>query len=85
MPRVEGSSGKLRNLGKNVFLQLAADAVREVNAGRDKDGLSYARKAMIRTGMALNVNGNWEEGQLFDELRAIVAEYRCHLDSLPVE
>lgn len=31
------------------FLKLTADSVREVNAQRDKDGIQYARKAMIMT------------------------------------
>lgn len=50
-------SRKLRNPGKRVFLKLAADSVREVNALCDKNGVQYARKAMIRTGMSLNLNG----------------------------
>ena len=65
--------GKLPNPGKG-FLRLAADSVREVNAMRDKNGASYARKAIIWTGMSLNVNGLWEEGQLTDDLQHIIAQ-----------
>ncbi len=41
------NSGALRNPGKTVFLHLAAVAIREVNMVRDKDGVSFARKAML--------------------------------------
>ena len=51
------SSGKIANPGKSFFLKLAADAVRDVNRQRDGDGLTYARKAMILRGLALNTNG----------------------------
>ncbi|MEM7298840.1 MAG: hypothetical protein AAF391_11305, partial [Bacteroidota bacterium] len=57
-------SGRLPNPGKRFFLKLAADSVREVNGMRDANGLSYARKAMIMTGMSLSVNGTWSESQL---------------------
>lgn len=43
------------------FLSLAADAVADVNAQRDENGIPYARKAMIIFGMSLNTNGRWEE------------------------
>lgn len=80
-----GSSGKLKNPGKQFFLKLAADSVRDVNAQKDKEGLSYARKAMIRTGMSLNLNGNWEERQLFTNLQGIIAKHRNHFNGEPVE
>lgn len=73
-------SGMLPNPGKSFFLKLAAKVVREVNQQRDKTGVTYARRAMIRTGMSLNLNGLWEEGQLSDELQAIVAKYRSHFE-----
>ena len=56
--RRDGSwSGKLQQPGKTFFFKLAADSVRAVNAQRDRNGLTYARKAMIRTGLALDVDG----------------------------
>ena len=50
-------SGKLQNSFKRFFLQLAADSVRDVNLQRDVKGLFFARKAMIRCGLALDVTG----------------------------
>ncbi len=35
-------------MGKTFFLRLAADIIREVNMVRDKDGVSFARKAMLQ-------------------------------------
>lgn len=78
-------SGKLCNPGKHFFLKLAADAVREVNEQRDKDGVQYARKAMKMTGMSLNLNGLWEESQLTQDLQCIIAKHRNHFDGPPVE
>lgn len=75
----DGSSGKLKNPGKRFFLKLAADSVREVNNQRDRNEISFARKVMIKTGMACNWNGRWEESQLFDELQAIIAKHRNEL------
>lgn len=77
-------SGKLKNPGKRFFLRLAADAVREVNGQRDKNGVQYARKAMMMCGMSLNLNGLWEESQLTEDLQAIVAKHRNHFDGEPV-
>lgn len=51
---------------------------------KDKNGLNYARKSMIRTGLALNTNGQWEEAQLSQDLQSIVAKYRVHFDGTPV-
>lgn len=80
----EGSSGKLRNTGKLFFLKLAADSVRDFNSVSDKYGLSYARKAMIRTGMSLNLNRKWEESQVSLVLLAIIAKHRNHYEEQAV-
>lgn len=69
-------NGKLPNPGKAFFLRLAADSVRDVNKLRNTDGITYARKAMIICGMALNINGKWEEGQLKPELQNIIKKHR---------
>lgn len=69
------SSGKIANPGKTYFLKLAAKCVRQVNQQRDEDGLTYARKAMIITGMALNTNGLWEVSQLTPDLQRIVRKH----------
>lgn len=68
-------SGKLQQPGKQFFLRLAADSVRAVNAQRDANRLTYARKAMIRTGLSLDVDGVWRVEQLYPELQQIVEKY----------
>ena len=69
------SSGKIANPGKTYFLKLAARSIRQVNQQRDDDGLTYARRAMIITGMALNTNGLWEVYQLTPDLQRIVRKH----------
>lgn len=79
--RADGAwSGKLPQPGKRFFLQLAADAVRAVNAQRDEHGMSYARKAMIRCGLSLDTDGRWKETQLFPQLQTIIKKYRAQFD-----
>ena len=46
---------KIINPGKRFFLKLAANCVRDVNRQRTSEGITYARKAMIRCGMSLNL------------------------------
>ncbi len=77
-------SGKLKNPGKRFFLELAAKSVHAVNGMRDRFGLTYARKAMIRCGMALDVCGRWHEGQLSMELQEIVKNHRVHFNGTVV-
>jgi hypothetical protein len=52
-------SGALQNPGKTFFLHVAAKAVQRVNVIRDANGIGYARKAMIRCGLSLEVTGQW--------------------------
>lgn len=47
---------------------MAATFKLEVNHMRNEDGISYASKAMIWTGMELNLNDVWEKWQLFPHL-----------------
>jgi hypothetical protein len=77
-------SGKLLNPGKTFFLKLAAASVSRVNEMRDRSGLTYARKAMIRTGLSLNLNGLWEGAQLFPRLQEIIKKYPNHYAGTPV-
>ena len=42
---------------------------------RDVEGVSYAGKAMIGCGLALNTSGVWEVCQLSTELRKILEMY----------
>ena len=53
------SSGKLLNPGKTRFLRLATDSVRDFNK-RDKNVLLFSHKAIIKCGIVLNLNGEWE-------------------------
>ncbi|KAL3687832.1 hypothetical protein R1sor_014141 [Riccia sorocarpa] len=76
--------GKLLNPGKTFFLKLAASSVRKVNVMRDKQGVLYTRKAMIRCGLAKNVNGVWEVGQLSPELQEIIRKHKSQFDGIPV-
>ena len=65
-------------------MKLASQVVRNVNKQKDKDGCGYAREAMIRTGLSLNLNGIWDKNQLSKELRDSVAKNRNNFDGLPV-
>jgi DDE superfamily endonuclease len=71
----EGSPGKLINPGKRYFLQLAADCIKAVNNMKDKNGLSWSRKVMIRCGLSLGLNGQWGVNQLSPELPEIIKKY----------
>lgn len=85
IPRPDGTwSEKLKNPGKRFFLQLAADAIEDVNRQVDIDNMSFARKSMIRCGLALGINGTWDVQQLFPHLQEIVAKYEQHFRSLEV-
>lgn len=77
-------SGKLTNPGKKFYVKLAAAVVREVENEKDKDGVSYVRKAMMGCGMALNLNGQWEVQQLFPHLQEIVKKYPDNFGGTPV-
>ena len=65
-------SGKMKNPGKKFFLLLAKQAVQDVNNRWDADGTTYDRKAIIRCGMSLNLNGRWEVEQLTPASRLTV-------------
>jgi len=51
---------------------MAAKAVRRVNEQHDQTGLTYARKAMIRCGLSLDIIGEWHEKQLNRDLQIIL-------------
>lgn len=59
---------------------MAAGAVDDVNKQKDNEGISYARKAMLLYGMALNTEGVWKEEQLSLQLQGLVAQYRGHFE-----
>ena len=60
-------------------------AIIAVNKQRDNDGLSEARKTMRVTGMALNINGQWEERQLLPKLQQIIHKHRQYFERKQVE
>jgi len=66
------------------FLRMAAEAVCRVNEQRDQTGLTYARKAMIRCGLSLDITGEWHEKQLNRDLQIIIEKHRQHFESLAV-
>ena len=63
---------------------MEAAVLRQVENERDEDGVSLVRKAMIGSGMALNLNGEWEVCQLFPHLQAIVAKYNEKFQGTPM-
>ena len=77
-------SGKLANPEKSYFLRIACAAVREVNEQKDNEGMKFPGKEMVRTGMALNTNGLWEERQLFARLQNIINKHWNHFNGEPV-
>jgi hypothetical protein len=77
-------SGKIMNPGKEFFLGLAADAVRDVNAMRDENALTYSLKAMIRCGLAKDVTGVWHGKQLSRELQLIINKHRKYFLGSPI-
>ena len=79
------ASGKLKNSGKKFFLQLAAKCVRRVNGMRDKNGITFARKAMIRCGLSKNVNGLWEKAHLYPHLQEIMNKYPSEVNGIVTE
>lgn len=62
------SSGRLKNPWKHFFLKLAQNTVRDVGLQREEGGVCYARKEIIRCGLALNFKRMWEEKQLTQQL-----------------
>jgi hypothetical protein len=60
---------------QRFFLSMFADSIRVVNQKRDSSGLTFARKAMIRCGLALAVGGAWCVAQLLSELQEIIRQH----------
>ena len=52
-------SGKLPDPGKVFFLKMAARVLRNVNNMREKNGLTYAQKAMNRCDLSRYLNDQW--------------------------
>lgn len=47
---------------------------------RKRDCISIARKVIIRTGLALRLNNQWEERQLFAHVEQNIGKLRNHFD-----
>lgn len=62
----------LANPGKEVFLKIAADAVRDDNPQSDSNGVPYAQKVMIQCDMSLGLYGKSSELQLTQNLQEII-------------
>ncbi len=69
---------------EKIFLKLAAESGRAVNAQRDKKGINFSRKAMIRCGLAKDIDGHWCVSQLSKELQMIVQKYPENFAGTPV-
>lgn len=78
------AKGRLSSPKKKWYLDICARVVREFNELKDKDGINYARRAMIRTGMALDTDGVWRESQLRGDLQDIISKHRDHFNGTPV-
>lgn len=76
--------GRLVNPGKNFFLKLAADSIRDVNSHLNKAFQPYARRAMIIKGLYFGVYGAWSETHLIVYLQTIVSQYRNFFYGEPV-
>lgn len=61
---------------KENFLRLVANAVRDFKRQRDANGLSYAQKSMILTGMAQNYNDILEDSQLTPGSQRMLMKHR---------
>jgi hypothetical protein len=46
--------------------------------------MSYARKSIIRCGLALGTDGTWSINQLFSQLQQIVAKHQQYFEGLEV-
>jgi hypothetical protein len=51
---------------------LVADSIEDVNKEVDCNNMSYARKAMICCGLALDVDGSWSVNKLFPHLQVLL-------------
>ncbi len=53
-------------------MNLASECVEEVNSMMDENGIPHVRKAIIKCGLPVNINGQYERSQLFDHLQEII-------------
>lgn len=80
----KNGSGKLTNPGKTFYLKLAAVVLQIVERDLDEDNVSYVRKAIMVSGMALNLIGQLDMRQFFPHLQEIVEKYSKNFAGSPV-
>ena len=68
-------SGKLEHPKRGWYMQLAVKCAEAVNSMEDSNGLKLTRKAMIRSGLSLDIDGVWRVEQLYDHLQITVSKY----------
>ena len=81
---VRGVPPQLPNPGRRFFLKLAVDSIRSLNNQSDRNGLNYARKAMIRCGLGKDIDGVWKISQLWLELQQIVSKHKKYFYGEPI-
>lgn len=67
--------GETARSGQEVLFEIGAAAVRDGNHMRDSNGLTYARKSIIRSGLSLNLNCQWRKDQLFPHLKNLISKF----------
>ena len=65
-------------------MNLGVRCVEAVNAKEDKNGIPIVRKAMIRSGLSLNINGQWETTQIFQHFPDIIGHYPMEFAGMDV-
>lgn len=68
-------SGKVKHPHRHWYMSLALKCVETINNTQDGGGISLPRKAMIRTGLSLDVVGYWRKEQLFPHLQEVINKY----------
>lgn len=58
--------------------------LRKVENAQDEDDVSYIRKAMVGSGMSLNLNYLWKVRELFFHIQIIVENYGKNFEGNPV-
>lgn len=64
--------GYMKESRKGVLFEAS-----DVSNLRKENGSTYTRMVMVRTGMGLNVHGQWEEEKHFPRLRETIRKSRC--------
>ena len=60
----------------------AAECIMELNVYKDKNGKTWARRAMVGCGLSVDDDGAWRIQQLFTHLQKIVEQYPDHFNGV---